>query len=234
MRGADYIFSQVLVTEGTAPSTTSSGTYPGIASGKQALFIDVADHLLKVKNSSGTVTPVGSGTAGALTLISKQTLGVTTATIAFATIPNTYSGLMIQLQGRANDAVSAELLEIQFNADTAAHYDSQGTQAAGSGASTNQEAIASTSGVVGYLTGTSAPANTPASNTIYIPNYAGAVWNKQWLAEFSLQTGTASGQTYTGTWCGGWRSNAAITGIVLFGASGSFLTGTVACLYGIS
>lgn len=60
-RGSDNIVPQVLIAEGTAPSVTASGTYPGIPSGDQALFIDVSDHLLKLKNHSGTVSPIGGG-----------------------------------------------------------------------------------------------------------------------------------------------------------------------------
>lgn len=39
--------------EGTAPASPSAGD--------QRLFVDSADHLLKYKNSSGTITPVGNG-----------------------------------------------------------------------------------------------------------------------------------------------------------------------------
>lgn len=47
---SDNPFPSLLITEGSAPSSP--------ASGKQRVFIDSADHLVKVKNSSGTVLPI--------------------------------------------------------------------------------------------------------------------------------------------------------------------------------
>lgn len=52
-KASDNAFPSLLITEGSAPSSPSAGN--------QRLFIDVADHLVKVKNSSGTVTSVGGG-----------------------------------------------------------------------------------------------------------------------------------------------------------------------------
>jgi len=54
---SDNAFPSVLVTEGTAPASP--------ASGKQRVYIDSADHHLKRKNSSGTVTDLEGGTAAA-------------------------------------------------------------------------------------------------------------------------------------------------------------------------
>lgn len=44
-------YPSVLIVEGTAPSAP--------AAGQQRLFIDSADHVVKVMNSSSTITPVG-------------------------------------------------------------------------------------------------------------------------------------------------------------------------------
>jgi hypothetical protein len=49
-KASDNQFPKVLITEGAGPSSP--------ASGDQALFIDSADHKLKRKNSSGTVTTI--------------------------------------------------------------------------------------------------------------------------------------------------------------------------------
>jgi hypothetical protein len=56
---SDNAFPSFLVTEGTAPSSP--------AAGKQRLFIDSSDHLLKYKNSSGTVTAVAAAASGSIT-----------------------------------------------------------------------------------------------------------------------------------------------------------------------
>lgn len=54
-KASDNLFPKVLIVEGTAPSSPSSGD--------QALFIDSADHKLKRKNSSGAVTTIESAAA---------------------------------------------------------------------------------------------------------------------------------------------------------------------------
>lgn len=56
-KASDNVFPKVLVLEGSAPSSPSAGN--------QALYIDSADHKLKRKNSSGTVTVIETA-AGAV------------------------------------------------------------------------------------------------------------------------------------------------------------------------
>jgi hypothetical protein len=48
----DNLFPKLIFVEGSAPASPSSGD--------QTLFIDSSDHLLKRKNSSGTVTTIGA------------------------------------------------------------------------------------------------------------------------------------------------------------------------------
>jgi hypothetical protein len=59
--GSDNPYPKILVVEGTAPASP--------AAGRQALFVDTADHHLKRKNSGGTVTDLetGGGGGGGLT-----------------------------------------------------------------------------------------------------------------------------------------------------------------------
>jgi hypothetical protein len=59
LKASDNEYPSLLVKEGSAPSSP--------AAGDQRLFVDSADHLLKLKNSSGTVTAVGSGFANPMT-----------------------------------------------------------------------------------------------------------------------------------------------------------------------
>lgn len=56
---SDNKFPKLIITEGSAPSSP--------AAGDQKLFIDSADHLLKLKNSAGTVTAVGGGLSDPMT-----------------------------------------------------------------------------------------------------------------------------------------------------------------------
>lgn len=64
---SDNLSPSLLIVEGSAPSQTPSGTYPGIPSGDQRLFIDSADHKLKRVNHSGTVTNLEAGTLSVTT-----------------------------------------------------------------------------------------------------------------------------------------------------------------------
>jgi hypothetical protein len=89
-RGSDNIVPQLIIVEGSAPSVTATGTYPGIPSGDQALFIDSADHTVKLVNHSGTVTPVGSGS---LTNASAQLASDVTMT----TVDTFYDGPSVSL-----------------------------------------------------------------------------------------------------------------------------------------
>lgn len=56
-KASDNEFPSVLFIETVAPADP--------AAGDQRLFIDPVDHLLKLIDSSGTITPVGSGSGGA-------------------------------------------------------------------------------------------------------------------------------------------------------------------------
>jgi hypothetical protein len=56
-KASDNPYPSLLIVEGSAPTSPSAGN--------QRLFIDSADHAVKVKNSGGTVTAVGgTGTGG--------------------------------------------------------------------------------------------------------------------------------------------------------------------------
>jgi hypothetical protein len=58
--GSDNPYPKVIVVEGSAPASP--------AAGRQALFIDTADHHLKRKNSGGTVTDLETGGGGGSSL----------------------------------------------------------------------------------------------------------------------------------------------------------------------
>lgn len=84
-KASDNVFPKLIVSEGSAPASPSAG--------QQKLYIDSADHKLKRKDSSGTVTTIensGSGitpgrakakrTAGNVTLNSTTFVNIDTAT----------------------------------------------------------------------------------------------------------------------------------------------------------
>lgn len=55
-KASDNPFPSLLLVEGAAPATP--------AAGRQRLFIDEADGLLKLKDDAGAVTTVGGGAPG--------------------------------------------------------------------------------------------------------------------------------------------------------------------------
>jgi hypothetical protein len=70
--GSDNPYPKILVVEGTAPASP--------AAGRQALFVDTADHHLKRKNSGGTVTDLEAGGGSAITVDDEGTPLTTAAT----------------------------------------------------------------------------------------------------------------------------------------------------------
>lgn len=57
-KASNNIFPSVLFDEATEPSSPSAGT--------QRLFVDDADKLLKIKDSAGTVTTIGTGSGSGI------------------------------------------------------------------------------------------------------------------------------------------------------------------------
>ena len=58
MKVDDNVFPKLIVAEGAAPATPSSGD--------QTLYLDTADHHLKRKNSAGSVVDIEAGASGGL------------------------------------------------------------------------------------------------------------------------------------------------------------------------
>lgn len=90
-KGSDNDFPSILLTEqGSAPTSP--------AASHQRLYIRTSDHTLVTVNSSGTVTPVGSGaSAGALIFLESHTAS-SSATLDFTTfISATYDDYVFRL-----------------------------------------------------------------------------------------------------------------------------------------
>lgn len=173
----------------------------------------------------------GGGGAGALTRIAQVVLAAPAASIAFATIPNTYENLILQIVGAMSGAVGGEVVGIQLNGDTGGNYDWYlmrsnvgGTGATGGAGSTSARCM--------WLPGSSAQALSSGSAALRLNAYARAVLRKTIMSTNTSPEGT-DGTAYDGFYGGGqWRSTAAITDILLTPANGNFVVGSVATLYG--
>jgi hypothetical protein len=165
-------------------------------------------------------------------LIAQQTLSSATATVTFDSIPGTATDLLLVCSTRsARGTFFADDVRLRFNNNSTGYSDrvlqgnaSQATSYANSGAAQITAA---------YSTTSVSTANTFASSSIYVPNYAGSA-NKSTSSESVVEhnSGTAN-ETYIIASAGLWANTAAVTRIDLFGVA-NFATGSSFFLYAIS
>jgi hypothetical protein len=148
------------------------------------------------------------------------------ASMAFTSIPSTYTDLCVKLSARssrADDTVDALL--VRFNGDTGANYSNR--ELIGNGTTTGSVTLVR-AGLINSVTSTS---NTFSSNDIYVPNYTGST-NKSVSADgVTEQNGTTALQAFNAYL---WSNTAAITSLTLVPNLGTlFLQYSTATLYGI-
>lgn len=181
----------------------------------------------------GAATKQYVDAAGAMKLIGSSVLVATATSISFTSIPATYRHLTVIVNGRSNRAgVATDPINVQFNGDTAANYDTEYTDAAAAAAPA-AENLADTSIFAGRVAAATASAGAAGGSRILIPDYRGTTFQKLAIIHDGYVTGTASGTVHSFTASGRWRSTAAINRVDLVPAVGPFAVGTVASLYGI-
>jgi hypothetical protein len=151
------------------------------------------------------------------------------ASIAFTSIPQTYTDLQIFISSRTNRADASDYFTVSFNSDTTgANYSYRDLIGSGSAASSTGS-TSSTSG--GETVGNNATASVFGNGQIYIANYTSSnhkLFNNETVAENNL---AASFMNMTS---GVWKNTAAITSISLIvGIGPNFNEFTTATLYGI-
>jgi hypothetical protein len=152
------------------------------------------------------------------------------ATIPFPTISATYRDLELSIAGRVTTAaVTLTNLLLQVNGDTGANYDGTRWNRFGSVVSRG-----TTSLIVGQIAAATNVANLATSLTIFIPNYRATVFQKTFTSLNATKEGVSADGEITGLQAigGFWRNTAAISSILLSIASGNFVDGSVATLYG--
>ena len=165
--------------------------------------------------------------------IADTTLGSAASQIVFSAIPQNFAHLMlvVYLRGDVGSALSSA--NLRANADATADYDFQGLRANGA-TIIGYESIGATSTIVGDIPGGLAGAGIFGAAHILVPHYAGAVNGKSFESVSSAKVGVASGNIYTSTLAGFWRGVSNITTLTLIPASGNFVTGSRATLYGLA
>lgn len=162
--------------------------------------------------------------------IASITVGASTATVTFSSIPSTYTDLVIVGTGTfsAYDGYSPW---VRFNGDSGNNYSQ--TVLSGNGTSaTSSRTSSQAQFYTGSVTGWDTSDADRAMFILHIFNYANTTTNKTSLSRQSVASGTYPG---TELLCGLWRSTAAINKIDLTAnTSGTFSNvGTTFSLYGI-
>ena len=173
--------------------------------------------------------------ASTYTLIEKITLTSDQANISFATIPATYTDLVLKLSGQTANTGTRDDLKITFNNNTGSAYRVRRVfNADGNTSLSSDQPVGTPSDInAGTITGTGATANTFGVMEFYIGNYAQAVYKPVtcfWSAPNSSSSVNMFGKTYIV-----YQSNTAISAIKLESkAAHNFKQYTTAYLYGIS
>ena len=167
-----------------------------------------------------------------MTLISSQTLGGTTASVTFSSIPSTYNDLKLVVSARGDAASTDGQLTVNFNGDSGtnyswtavAGYNGSNTYGTGSYGSTNIGAL--------ELDEASVTASTFSSIELYIPNY-NSTGTKPVFNLGAAENNSASAGNRLGAVAGQYRGTSGISSITLTPNSGNFVQYSNFYLYGI-
>ena len=151
--------------------------------------------------------------------LDKVTVGTATSTIAFSSIPQGYTDLVLVVDAITTTGDGAAYFN--FNADTGSNYSATYMFGDGSTASSGRISNA-TRGDSAYLN------TTRSTNIINIQNYSNSTTFKTWISRFSPST------QFAGAYTGLWRSTAAITSFNFIGSGITFAAGSTFSLYGIA
>ena len=168
-----------------------------------------------------------------MTLISSQTLGGTTASVTFSSIPSTYNDLKLVVSARGDGSATFGVINFKLNGDTANNYSITWIQS-NSSSSVGSSRVSNTYPDNNMeLTESSATANTFGSLEIYIPNY-NSTGSKPFfdmgVTENNLATAGAAA-IESGAHL--YRGTSGISSITLTPSSGNFVQYSSFYLYGI-
>lgn len=109
----------------------------------------------------------GNAASGFMRMIADNTLSGNAANVDFTSLPQTFAHLFIILQARGDTGATSTQLSLRFNNDSGANYD----VGAGIGGTVSGGA---TSGAIGPVSASTAPANSFGAYVLWIPHYAQA------------------------------------------------------------
>ena len=166
-----------------------------------------------------------------ITLISSQTLGGSTASVTFSSIPSTYNDLKLVFSANTASATSIANLFFTLNGDSTANY-STTRLSASSGTAASDRYTSSSQANIGVYSGTSSgySASIFTYSELYIPSYTSTT-AKQMFSSNTAEVNAAPG-AYLATLATLYRGTSAITSIS-FTPSFAFATNSSFYLYGI-
>ena len=165
-------------------------------------------------------------------LISGQTLGGTTASVTFSSIPSTYNDLRLVVSARGDTAAYPVAIKIAFNGDSATNYSYTNLLGDGSAGSSSKASSQTVDQIVN-MDGASATASTFGSWELYIPNYT-STGSKPFMGIDVIETNdTTAAHAEIQVNAHLYRGGSAISSIVLTPASGNFVQYSSFYLYGI-
>jgi hypothetical protein len=167
--------------------------------------------------------------ANTYTLISSVTVGAGGASsIAFSSIPNTYTDLLLDASLRSDNGNSDLALKVN---SVSANYSFRQVYGTGSSAASDSLSGQSTLNRAGRSNGSSTTSNTFSSNQIYIPNYTGSTAKSFSIEGLYEDNATANRMALI---AGLSADTAAISSITLtIDGGGNFVQYSTAYLYGI-
>lgn len=185
---------------------------------------------------SGTDFAPATPPVGVASVIGDQILNAPTATITFGSIPGTFKHLFLHMHSRTDKASGYSDPRIRFNGDSAANYDDYHVEPSGTTPTfAVAEHIAGTGMLWNNVVATSGfPANVFTDGLLWFPHYAGAANNKMIHGHFAIKKDVTTGNVKVSHVMGCWRSNVAVTQIVIIEDIGAnYVSGSRFTLYGI-
>lgn len=154
--------------------------------------------------------------------ITTHTLGSTTASVTFSSIPQTYTDLILVCFANYATGAAEGSITLQFNGDTASNY--SWLYMAGNGSSTASGGGNNQTVAVGGSGGSSSGSHF-GTGIAEIYNYSNTTTYKSVLTRADANNGAQA-------WCSAWRNTNAINSILIFGPY-SFAANSTFTLYGI-
>jgi hypothetical protein len=167
-----------------------------------------------------------------MTLISSQTLGGTTASVTFSSIPSTYNDLKLVVSARGDTAAYPVAINLKLNSDTATNY-SYTNLLGNSSTVLSTRASSQTVDAISNVDGASATASTFGAWEIYIPNYT-STGSKPFFGIDVVETNdTTAAHAEIQANAHLYRGASGISSITLTPSSGNFVQYSTFTLYGI-